>query len=34
MIINNNVNFIDVSMLGQGIYMINIDGVKSKFVKK
>ena len=31
---NNNVNSIDVSMLGQGIYMINIDGVKSKFVKK
>ena len=31
---NNNVNSIDVSILGKGIYMINIDGFKSKFVIK
>ncbi|MFQ3332656.1 MAG: hypothetical protein ACI8ZH_000548 [Flavobacteriales bacterium] len=29
----NNINTIDVSLLGKGVYFINIDGVKSKFVK-
>jgi FtsP/CotA-like multicopper oxidase with cupredoxin domain len=31
---NNNINAIDVSMLSNGIYFIDIDGVKTKFVKQ
>jgi hypothetical protein len=31
---NNNINSIDVSRLDKGIYLIEIDGVKTKFVKK
>ena len=31
---NNNINNIDVSRLDKGIYLIEIDGVKTKFVKK
>jgi len=31
---NNNVNSIDVSMLDKDIYLIDVDGVQSKFVKK
>jgi len=30
---NNNINTIDVSSLDKGIYFIDLDGVKSKFVK-
>ena len=31
---NNNINSIDVSSLDKGIYLIEVDGVKTKFVKK
>ncbi|MBT3612430.1 MAG: T9SS type A sorting domain-containing protein [Flavobacteriales bacterium] len=31
---NNNINSIDVNRLDKGIYLIEIDGVKTKFVKK
>ena len=30
---NNNINAIDVSMLNEGVYFIDVDGVKSKFIK-
>jgi hypothetical protein len=30
---NNNINAIDVSMLDEGVYVIDVDGVKSKFIK-
>ena len=30
---NNNINAIDVSILNEGVYFIDVDGVKSKFVK-
>ena len=30
---NNNTNAIDVSMFDQGVYVIKVDGVKSKFIK-
>jgi len=30
---NNNINVIDVSLLDKGVYFIDVDGVKSKFVK-
>ncbi len=30
---NNNINAIDVSMLDEGVYFIDVDGVKSKFIK-
>ena len=30
---NNNINAIDVSLLDKGVYFIDVDGVKSKFVK-
>jgi hypothetical protein len=31
--VNNNANTIDVSMLEEGVYFIDVDGVKSKFIK-
>jgi hypothetical protein len=31
--VNNNTNAIDVSMLNKGVYFIDVDGVKSKFIK-
>ncbi|MDB9809239.1 T9SS type A sorting domain-containing protein [Flavobacteriales bacterium] len=30
---NNNIKAIDVSMLEEGVYFIDVDGVKSKFIK-
>lgn len=30
---NNNINTIDVSMFNKGVYFIDVDGVKSKFIK-
>jgi hypothetical protein len=30
---NNNTSAIDISMLGEGVYFIDLDGVKSKFIK-
>jgi hypothetical protein len=30
---NNNINTIDVNMLNEGVYFIDVDGVKSKFIK-
>ena len=30
---NNNINAIDVSMFDEGVYVIDVDGVKSKFIK-
>ena len=30
---NNNINAIDVSMFDEGVYLIDVDGVKSKFIK-
>ena len=30
---NNNINTIDVSMFSKGVYFIDVDGVKSKFIK-
>ena len=30
---NNNTNNIDVSMFEEGVYVIDVDGVKSKFIK-
>ena len=30
---NNNINAIDVSMFDEGVYFIDVDGVKSKFIK-
>ena len=30
---NNNIKAIDVSMLNEGVYFIDVDGVKSKFIK-
>jgi len=30
---SNNTNAIDVSMLNEGVYFIDVDGVKSKFIK-
>ena len=30
---NNNINTIDVSMFNNGVYFIDVDGVKSKFIK-
>jgi len=31
--VSNNTNAIDVSMLNEGVYVIDVDGVKSKFIK-
>ena len=30
---NNNINTIDVSVFNEGVYFIDVDGVKSKFIK-
>ena len=30
---NNNIKAIDVSMLEEGVYFIDVDGIKSKFIK-
>jgi len=30
---NNNINTIDVSLLNEGVYFIDVDGVKSQFIK-
>ena len=30
---NNNIKVIDVSMFNEGVYFIDVDGVKSKFIK-
>jgi hypothetical protein len=30
---NNNISTIDVSMFNEGVYFIDVDGVKSKFIK-
>jgi hypothetical protein len=30
---NNNISAIDVSILNEGVYFIDVDGVKSKFIK-
>jgi len=31
--VNNNTNAIDLSMLNEGVYFIDVDGIKSKFIK-
>jgi len=30
---NNNISAIDVSMLNERVYFIDVDGAKSKFIK-